>query len=148
MSALADVLDALQRRQIALEPLLERDGKEHVSRLFARARLRAADTRATEAARRAAIGLLGRRDEDTAALGRLLVPQNSSAIQAATVSALGRMSEQGAVRVLLARWDSYSPALRTAVLDMVLNRDAWLPELFASLDKGTVKAGHLDATRR
>ncbi|MBI1915191.1 MAG: neutral/alkaline non-lysosomal ceramidase N-terminal domain-containing protein [Planctomycetes bacterium] len=148
MAALADVLDALQSRRQKLDVLLDRQEKERVNRLFTQARRTAADARAPAAERLAALGLLGRHEDDTEVLGRLLVPQNSNAIQSAAVSALGRLPNRSAARALLERWESHSPALRAQVLDVLLGRDAWLEELFARLERGTVKAAHLDATRR
>ncbi|HKB39913.1 MAG TPA: HEAT repeat domain-containing protein, partial [Gemmataceae bacterium] len=152
MSALADVLDALQRRGQELARLLDEEAKPRVGRLFAQARRDAADTRRPEAERLAAIGLLGRgldrRGEDIEALSRLLVPQNSNAVQSAAVATLGRLSDRSAARALLVRWESHSPALRAQVLDALLGREAWLPELVDRLEKGDIKATHLDATRR
>ncbi len=147
MAALGDVLDELRRRHLSLDE----KAKERVGRMLAQARRTASDARAREEERLAAIALLGRppeAEENLRTLGTLLVPQNSNAVQSAVAAALGRMTDARAARTLFDRWDSLSPALRAQVLDVLLNRDAWLPDFFARLEKGDVKAAHLDAARR
>jgi putative heme-binding domain-containing protein len=69
-------------------------------------------------------------------------------VQAAAVASLARLSDRRAVRLLLDRWPGLSPSLRAQVLDTLLSRPAWLPELLAAMEQGAVQAGHLDAGRR
>jgi putative membrane-bound dehydrogenase-like protein len=151
MAALADVLDALGRRKQSLEDVLDRAQRDRVHKLMDQARATVA-AKAAEADRLAAVRLLGRqsgrRGADIRLLGKLLAPQQSNAVQAAAVAALARLVDRGAARALLDRWPGFSPSLRDQVLDGLLSRPAWLPDLLTALEKGTVKAAHVGATRR
>ncbi len=152
MAAVAGVLDALTRSGQPLEKLADRDIRDQIGRMLAQARVTAADVKAAEAERLAAVGVLGRdpadRVPDVDALGRLLVPQNSAAIQAAAVTALGRGGDEQSARLLLAGWNGYTPTLKSQVLDVLLGRDAWQRLLLGAIEKNEVPAAHLDARRR
>jgi putative heme-binding domain-containing protein len=120
--------------------------------MLAQARTTAADEKAAEADRLAAVRVLGRerakRDADRELLGKLLVPQNAAALQAAAVAALGRIPDPKVAEVLAAGWKGYTPALQAQVLDLLLSRDAWQRQLLHSIEKKDVPAGHIDAARR
>jgi putative membrane-bound dehydrogenase-like protein len=152
MAALAGVLDALERRGQPLEKLPDRDIRDQIGRMLDQAHATAADATAAEADRLAAVAVLGRdpagRARDVDLLGGLLVPQNSADLQAAAVAALARGADEQAARMLLAGWKSYTPALKSQVLDVLLGRDAWQRQLLAAVEKNEVAAAHLDAHRR
>jgi putative membrane-bound dehydrogenase-like protein len=152
LAALGGVLDALQRRGQRLEAIADAPLCEQVRRALDRARTTAADPKAGEAERLSATRVLGLdvagRDADLAALGKLLAPQHSPALQSAALVALGRIADERVAAALTARWKSYSPALRPQVLDRLLSRDAWLRHLLAAIAKNDVPAAHIDAGRR
>jgi putative membrane-bound dehydrogenase-like protein len=151
-TALTGMFDALARRDQSLTESADAPTVAQVRRLLAEARRRAADGKGAEAERLAALSLLGResehRPEEIALLAKLLVPQNSSALQAASVAALGRIPDSNVAAVLTAGWRSYSPALKPQILDVLLSRDAWQRELLRSLEKNDVAPAQIDPARR
>jgi putative membrane-bound dehydrogenase-like protein len=152
MAALAGVLDALERRGGSPDDLGDRKVRAQVARMLAKAREVAADEEAPEARRLAAVSVLGRepgkRAEDVALLGKLLVPRNSAALQSAALAALGRVPDGRVADELLGGWKAYTPALRGQVLDLLLSRDAWQRRLLKALEKKEVLPGLIDASRR
>ncbi|HEX4145087.1 MAG TPA: PVC-type heme-binding CxxCH protein [Pirellulales bacterium] len=117
----------------------------------AAARAIAADDALADDRRTAAIGLLGLaddRDADFAVLSALAEPRESAAIQSAAIAALARSGDDRAAAALLTHWDSYSPPLAAAALDVLLSRDAWVATLLDRLADGTVQPNQLDAARR
>ncbi len=152
MAGLAGVLGALDRRGQALDKVADAALLDPIKKMVAQARATAADEHAQEPERLAAVRLLGRlpdqRDADLAALGKLLVPQSSPAVQSAAVAALGRVPEDRVAAILTAGWKGHSPALQAQILDLLLSRDAWQRQLLGSLEKGAVPAAAVNAARR
>jgi putative membrane-bound dehydrogenase-like protein len=152
MAALAGVLDTLERDGKALDKLADEAVREQISRMLTQARSTAADEKAAEADRLAAVGVLGRdsagRARDVDLLGKLLIPQNSSMLQSAAVTALARGADDRAAAVLVAGWRGYTPALKSQALDTLLGRDAWLRLLLQAVEKNEVPASQFDARRR
>ncbi len=151
MAALAAALDGLARAGRAPEKFIFADSWERVGRMTARARATAADPRAAEADRVAALPALGheaaKREEDVALLGKLLAPQNGTALQSAALTALARVPGAKADS-LLAGWKGYTPSLKAQLLDLLLSRDAWQRALLEAIEKRAVPAGEIDAARR
>ncbi len=152
VAALAGVLDALGRRGQGLEALTDGPAREKVTRLLALARLAAADEKTPLPERIASVQVLGRepkeRANDVTLLGKLLAPQTPADLQSAALASLGRVPDEHVPAALLAGWKSHTPSLKTQILDLLLGRDAWQRALLASLEKGEVPAGHVDAARR
>jgi putative membrane-bound dehydrogenase-like protein len=152
MAALAGVLDAVGRRKPPLDLLADKDLGDRVRRVLAAARVTAADGKAAETDRRSAVHLLGReparRVTDLALLGKLLVPQCPTALQSAALVALRRIPDERAAAVILDGWGSYTPALQTQALDLLLSRPAWQARLLAALEKKEIAPGLIDAARR
>jgi putative heme-binding domain-containing protein len=70
-------------------------------------------------------------------------------LQLTAVAALGRGGDPKAAESLIGGWKRYSPALREAVLDALLSREAWTAGLLSSLeDKCTPLADIGPAHRR
>ncbi len=152
MAALAAVLDALEQRGRSRETLFDADARARIGKLMEQAREVAGDAKAEESARFAAVPLLGREPEqrsaDIAVLGRLLTPQSPAALQAAAANALGRLPDESASTALLAGWASYSPALKSQTLDLVLSHGPGPQRLLRAIDQGTAPAAQIDAPRR
>lgn len=148
MATLANSLEALERHGRLREAL----GDERVGRMLIRARAAAADDKVPEAERLVALELLGRdpggRDRDLALLGALLAPQMSAPLQAGAVDALGRVADDRVPGVLTAGWKGHTPAQRSKILDLLLSRGGWQRQLLASLERGDILPGHIDASRR
>ncbi|VTR95429.1 membrane-bound dehydrogenase : Uncharacterized protein OS=Planctomyces maris DSM 8797 GN=PM8797T_16413 PE=4 SV=1: Ceramidase_alk: Cytochrom_C [Gemmata massiliana] len=107
---------------------------------------------ASEADLLAALPLLGHdpatRVDDLKRLAELLAATRPAAVQSATVTALTRKSDASTPATLIGAWKSATPTLRTRILDALLSRPAWHPELLSAIEKGTVLAGQIDASRR
>jgi putative heme-binding domain-containing protein len=78
----------------------------------------------------------------------LLRPQEPVAVQAAALAALGRGEDAAVARRMIEGWKTYTPTIRGQLLDLLLGRDAWLQELLAAVEKGTIPAAIIDAARR
>jgi putative membrane-bound dehydrogenase-like protein len=149
MAALAGLLDTLARQKKSLEKLA---GREQLEPMLSECRAIAADVKADETDRIAAISVLGRQPDqqeaDLAQLSQLLVPQNSAAIQSAALAGLGRISDDRVADRMISSWAGQSPALKSQVLDLLLTRLAWQRKLMAALERGQIPAAQIDAARR
>jgi putative membrane-bound dehydrogenase-like protein len=152
LAALAAVFDALQRHGRSLDAVADAETRTRIGRLVEQARAAAADGKAAEADRLAAVQLLGRdpsrHDADVDALARLLTPQQPVTLQSATATALGRIPGQRAGAALLAGWAGASPALKSQILDLLLSRDDGQRVLLDALARNEVPAAQIDAAHR
>jgi len=105
------------------------------------------DEALSEKRRVACINLLGRdrvrRAADRELLLELLSPDKSPVLQAAAAAALGRFADAEAGTALTANWRSYTPALKSQVIDILLSREPWQLHLLENIPPTEV-----DATRR
>jgi putative heme-binding domain-containing protein len=69
-------------------------------------------------------------------------------VQSAAVAALGRLGTAEVPLLLLHNWKGHAPALRAQVLDVLLQRPAWVPALLDALEKKQVLAVDVDVPRR
>ena len=147
LTALAGVYSALERRQESPEKLVGESLRKKIHAVLATAQKEAADTTRPEARRIAAVSLLaresGQREADGPLLQELLAPGNTPALQAAAAVALGRLGDDRAAESLTANWRTYTPALKSRVLEILLSRDTWQWHLLQS-----VPGMEIDATRR
>ncbi|MFY8200209.1 MAG: c-type cytochrome, partial [Pirellula staleyi] len=105
-----------------------------------------------ESVRLKTIGLLGRRihdsENDQITLRELLGPKNSTPIQMAAATGLARVAGEQAANTILGLWRSYSPAMKSHVLDLLLARDEWIVVLLDAMESGVVGSADLNAMRR
>ncbi|MCI0462352.1 MAG: neutral/alkaline non-lysosomal ceramidase N-terminal domain-containing protein [Gemmataceae bacterium] len=152
LAALTGVLEALQRRGRSLDKLPDTEARDRVRLMLTQARKTAADGKASEPQRLAAVRILGRdgeqRDADLTALASLLKPEHSPALQSAAATALGRIADDRSAVTLVSGWKSYSPSLRGQVLDLLLSRADWQRKLLQAIAKRTISAAEIDAARR
>lgn len=80
--------------------------------------------------------------------GSLLQPSTPRALQAAAVDALARLESSTAADALLAAWPRCDAALRDAIADVLLRRDAWRDALVSALKEERVAATQLSTTHR
>ena len=85
---------------------------------------------------------------DRALLIALLSPRVPLGVQKAAISALGRLALPQMPELLLGGWKSYTPTIRSAVLDMLLSRRAWALSLLAAIEGKEVPAGSLTPAQR
>jgi putative membrane-bound dehydrogenase-like protein len=81
------------------------------------------------------------------ALDALLTPQQPQPIQEAVVQILSRFSDAGVVELLLAKWTSLTPALRSSAVEVLLSRPAWAESLLNAVEKNEISAGDFDPAR-
>jgi putative membrane-bound dehydrogenase-like protein len=147
-AAVASLVDAAARARRPLDEAI----RTRLDTLARAARQVAADDRAGDDVRLAAIRLLGRdadrRNNDRALLAGLLRPQVPGPVQQAAVAALGRGADPQLPAALVGNWKAYSPALRSAILDTLLSRDAWASALLFSLEDRCVPPAEIDPTHR
>jgi putative heme-binding domain-containing protein len=100
----------------------------------------------------AALPLLGRatdqRSEDAKLVGELLVPQTPVTVQTAAIATLARINHDASASALLGGWRTFTPALRTQVLDALLSRPSWTAKLLGELEAKTIAPSDIDAARR
>jgi putative membrane-bound dehydrogenase-like protein len=152
MTATAGLLEVLQRRGQGLDQVGDAAVQQRIKAMVRGARSLVADGKATLAERLAAVDLLGRLKEpqakDVSALAGVLTPQSPPALQAAAVTALGRISDPRVPGLLTAAWRSSSPALQAQMADVLLSRDAWLRHLLRSIEKKQVPAAQIAPAQR
>ncbi|MBI1902633.1 MAG: c-type cytochrome, partial [Planctomycetia bacterium] len=161
-AALARILDALDRNKSSVADVPGDVTRASVQTMLDAARAVAADEKAGESERIAALALLCREKEHLAAdiglLAELLGPKNSAELQAAAIGALARTNDRGVAAALCASWAKQTPAVQGQVLDLLQSRPAWLEELLVRLEKrdiapgqiapGQITAAQIDAARR
>jgi putative membrane-bound dehydrogenase-like protein len=100
----------------------------------------------------AALPLLGRvadqRGEDANLVGELLVPQTPVPVQTAAVVTLARINHDASASALLSGWRTFTPALRTQVLDALLSRPSSTAKLLDELEAKAIAPSDIDAARR
>jgi putative membrane-bound dehydrogenase-like protein len=145
---LARLLDA---RDHARQPVgLDLD--QPFAPLWSSARRVLADLNAPEPDQLGGAQLIGygarRNTKDRDLLIRLLRPQVSVALQQAAVSALATTDDPKLADLLLVDWKTYSPAIKTAILDMVMHKAQWTASLLSCLEDGCVPPAEIDPARR
>ncbi len=160
---LAQMLDNLERRKTSLGDLkdvnpqrLARAQQQLVARIdaarteIANCKLQIANLKLETVT--AALPLLGRvhdqRGEDSKLVGELLVPQTPVPVQTAAVATLARINHEASASALLSGWRTFTPALRTQVLDAVLSRPSWTAKLLDELEAKAITPSDIDAARR
>lgn len=156
--ALRQFLQALGRQNISLgawQKSLPADQTAMAARLdrtLALAATLSTDSKQPEAQRVAAIGLLGQRPQALAdeehVLEKLLQPQESPAIQQATIAAAGRWPGEFGTQLLLKVWTKLGPAQRTAAADLLLARPAARDALLTAVEAGAIPVATIDAQTR
>lgn len=135
-TAAESVLDAWQRAAKGKEPPAD------VVAMFATARAIAADGKAADILRTAAVRLLGREKsklaDDIATLSALLGARTPAPVQASAVFALARTADDKAADALVKGWSGYSPAIQGQVISALLGRSAWVPKVLENLGNGTL----------
>tara|TARA_R110002111_G_scaffold227346_1_gene288832 strand:- start:77839 stop:83043 length:5205 start_codon:yes stop_codon:yes gene_type:complete len=156
--AVSTLLNSLGRRNQTLPKYYPEANKQLQSALdqlrplFQEARAIAGDETATAENRKQAMQLLGRgfdeQEQDFEILAELLSPRNSRQLQSAAVKALTQFGNQRTPEMLLARWKSFGPGLRTEVLSALLSRQVWVKSVLNAIEQKTIQASDIDASSR
>jgi len=125
------------------------DKENRLQGAFDRARVTAADSKASETNRVQSTELLGLTSikESGALLGTLTGPDQPQAVQLAAVDTLARYSDNTIAPTLLKSWEGFTPRLRSEVLTALLARPERALELLAALQSGAVKRTDLNASQ-
>jgi putative heme-binding domain-containing protein len=151
------LLDAAENTTTFITKLIKHDGKSddfasHLKRIHAAARRIAADPKAPAGDRNLAVRLLARGigddREDYKLIASLLTPQTPDDLQLSALQSLSKSVDPRVVRVILAPWKTYSPALRAQALDVLLSRPAWTRLLGEALERNQVLSSEVDSVRR
>ena len=82
------------------------------------------------------------------ALTDLLAPNQPQQIQRAAVMALGSFSQPEVAKLLLSGWRTYTPAIRTEVINVLLDARSRIPTLIEAIEVGLVPANQVPFARR
>jgi putative membrane-bound dehydrogenase-like protein len=148
MRALAILLEAIGSGGKSIDAIADAKTRDSIDRAIGKARTIAADTRVAVQDRLAALALLSRLPAERELFASLLTPRQPAEVQAAAAAALARSPTAGSAAALLAGWPSYSPALRSQILDMLLTRTAGTKLLLAAFEQKTVPVAQIDAAHR
>jgi len=109
-----------------------------------------ADPAAAVASKMRSLHLLAHAEFSTGkpAFEAALDPRQPQETQLAAVRALRATADAGAPAVLLARWASYTPAVRGEVISTLSGRPAWAAALLDAVAAGTVARSQIDSTRQ
>ncbi len=112
----------------------------------------ALDLRRPLAERLAAVSLLAEGDFALSGvtLEKLIEPQQPFEIQSAAIRALGRLvpAEKSMLFVQRARWNTYTPTVRDALLAVLTGNQSFLPTFLAAVEAGEVPAYTVNPERR
>ncbi len=153
MVGMAQVLDALDRRKIELASL---SSAEKVRPLFEAAHRIAADDKAPDPDREAALRLFGRGFNDAASdlalLADFLKPAGgvvvSDAVQKTALAMLARASGPEAAEAMLSDWARRAPSIRASIITTLLARDAWTSRLLQAVADEVISPAELSAANR
>jgi putative heme-binding domain-containing protein len=85
--------------------------------------------------------------KEQTAYDELLEPRQPQPVQEAVLKILGRFSDAGVVELMLAKWPSMTPGLRSSAVEVLLSRPAWAESLLIAVDKNEISAGDFDPMR-
>ena len=126
--------------------------RRFVASLTERSLKLAADSQQPLQLRLAAVGLLGQADYSVAGatLLKLVGLPNPNELQMAAVRSLGQMNDPALASSLLERerCNSYTPAVREAVLSALIAKAQFLSPLLTALETKAVPIGAIDSARR
>jgi putative membrane-bound dehydrogenase-like protein len=154
MTALADLLDGLEKRDWQLHERFDDEIRGQVEDSYDRARQIALDVAQVDGSRAAAVRLLLRQSDhfnsDLEFLAGLLIPQTPPTVQQAAVSHLALRREKEVAQALLAGWRSHSPVIRGQIMSVVTSRNPWIEVLVEALESKAVLPSQFDSgtTRR
>ncbi|QJW99625.1 PVC-type heme-binding CxxCH protein [Frigoriglobus tundricola] len=151
LAGVLGALDSLERQGRSWDKLAP-EVRKSVDPVIAHARSVCAKENVGGADLLTAMPLLGRdpatRAGDLERVVGLLDAARPAAVQSAAIAVLARGTDAGTPSALLGAWGRATPALRAQILDTLLSRPKWHPDLLAAIEKGTVPAGQIDAARR
>ncbi|MBW3595956.1 MAG: c-type cytochrome [Planctomycetes bacterium] len=83
----------------------------------------------------------GELDEAAPVLTALLSPAQPADVQAAALATLASFPSPAVAALLVQRWPSLSPSLRSRAAEALFSRDAWIPALLEAVEQGRIAPG-------
>jgi len=151
MQRLTPMLASLRSQR---DKLKSKDSGVHqrLSTLLDAARALAGSSEAPLNDRRTAIGLLGvdplSHDQSLATLASLLDARQPADVQTAAAEAIAATGSSQTPTLLLDQWSGAGPALRAAILDVLVSRTGWSGALLDAVEAGKVKAASISPAYR
>jgi putative heme-binding domain-containing protein len=120
-----------------------------LTNLITTARTTALDREKDPGSRLKAITILGCGSfaAERPAFDELLSPQQPQPVQEAVMKILGRFSDSGVVELLLTKWPSLTPGVRSSATEILLSRPAWAEALLTAVENRDVSTGDFDPAR-
>ncbi|MEJ7692734.1 PVC-type heme-binding CxxCH protein [Daejeonella sp.] len=99
-----------------------------------------------------ATGLLGYTnfERSQAVLQKMIVPNTPPELLLEAISAFSRLNDPRGAALLLTKeaWSAYTPRIKSAVVAAVISKPVFINELFAVIEKGTIKGAELSSADR
>ena len=77
----------------------------------------------------------------------LLTPEQPLAVQAAAIETLGTWHEETAARILLDRWTTFSPTLRSQASELLFSQPQWISLVLDAMEEQTIAVSDLSPAR-
>jgi putative membrane-bound dehydrogenase-like protein len=123
--------------------------KELLGDLLAGSRRTAADEARPPAERAEAVRTLGLGSfaESRDLLPGLLGTRQPQEVQLAALGVLGRFADPEIAGIMIEQWPTFSPRLRTAALEAVFSRGAWLVKFLEAVENEAIPASDIEPAR-
>ncbi len=152
LGAWADVLDALKRRRLTRENVLDEKTRGLLDSAVQQGRALITKRQAPDAERITGIALVVQAGdlerEDLVEIGALLSPHNSLELQRAVVEHLAKTDAPQVASALFEDWKMRTPALRAQILDAVMTRPQWCHVLLDAIEQRKVDAVEIGVSHR
>jgi putative membrane-bound dehydrogenase-like protein len=157
LSAVTGLTEGLRHRENSLasilsHPATEAATRQRLTQMIQRSQGTALDLKQPLAERLVAIELLSQAESSVAGatLQKLIDPQQAAEVQTAAVRSIGRLPDPSAASALMRkeRWSSYTPAVRDAVLTLIMAKPALIETLLGAIEKGEIPAWTVNGDRR
>lgn len=149
MSALATLLENVERRGSRIENLLDASTNERLQAATTSARKIAQDNDASETKRAAAIKLLGRVSSDESLAVLTQAARNPSEIlRRSALAALKRQKSPSVAKSILSQWPDTAPTARAELVRLLLEREEWSSALLKAVQENIVEPLEISHTDR
>ena len=147
---LASPRDKVRRLTLQVIGLVKLSDSPAVQAVFQHAAREALDRSQSVQTRQAAIGLLASAPYATLAktAEQLIQPSQPLELQLSAVRALSAADDPRVASVLLAPWNTFTPAVQTAVIKAIFSRTDRLADLLTAMEQGVVSRQSLSALER
>lgn len=90
---------------------------------------------------------LGKLADSRDTLNALLEPAQTNDVQNAAIATLASFTENGVAELLVERWPSLTPKLRTQAADVLFSRNEWVPFLLDAVTAAKIAPGDIEPAR-